>query len=690
MHACTAILGQHRKGAFGQSADLIATELASHFEASNDTIKTIEFYGLAGESALKRHATVEAIRHFEEALNLLPRVWVQRTRDELELRFCMAIGAARMISEGHTSMAMKEYYERASLIAERLDLPEELHYSYYGLHMYHFVRANHREALHLGRQCLANARKAGRARLLVESHTAVGNVHTLCGDFHLAREELEAGQAAFSGPLSNETLFHSVPDSLMVCRTYLSRVYWYTGQPDKALKMSESCVETARMLRHPYSLCFVMFFSVLVLFRRGDFEEAFTRAVEAVDYSDEYQFPIWSDLGRVLLGAIAVQRGEVKWGMKLMKKGLRRREKSKALIGTCQTLCWLNGAYWISGDIKQALKTVEKALDLVEVSGEHGYEAELIRQKGEFLLRRGGGDELEAEVEGLFERAIQIAHRQGALSWELRAVSSLARLLKRQGRVEAALDRLQATYDRIEEGFSTMDVQMATRLIRELGGRVHEGLEVIDSIALDPQVSDSTKVEEEKPYLFKLEGDFWRIDFLSSSCHIKNSKGMQYLAMLLSHPSEELHSVRLVQGNVDVDKPDAVPVGLEVGTFSDAGELLDQRAKREYRERLNELKLELEEARAFHDEGRTEILEEELDALTRALARATGLGGRSRKVGNPSERARVNVTRAIRSALKRISVGHPEAGKHLDLTIKTGNFCSYNPDPLAQIRWKTA
>ena len=687
-------IGEHREGVYGDRADSIASELATHFEAGNDPLRTIEFYGLAGESALRRNATNEAVRHFEEALGLLSRVENENKREELELYYCMAIGTTRMCSEGHTSPAVKEYYERAVKIAERLNLSEELHLSYYGLHMYHFVSANHQEALHLGRQCLANARKTNNARLITEAYTAIGNVHTLCGDFLLAGEELEAGLAAFDEDASEVTLFHSVHDSRMVCLSYLSRVHWYLGNADKALKLSERCIEIGRSLRHPHSLCFALFFSVIVLFRRGEFESALARAAETVDYADEYQFPIWSNLGRIFQGVVSVHLGDKEWGIALIRRGIEARSQSGAHVGTCQTLCLLIEALIVSGQYEEGLERVNEALELVEESREHGYEAELVRQKGELLLKSGKRTSGGENAEKLFRKAMLIAHRQQAYGWELRAATSLAKLLRDEGKPTDALSVIDEVYDRMNEGHSTRDAVIAQNLISELGGSIRlspENKPQSNQEQNDRSVSAAAEGKDPNTYRFQLKGDFWSVNFKNETCHIQSTRGMEYLSLILSRPNEEIHALRLVQGNVEEPAtPTSLLEELPAQHLSDAGDLLDSRAKNEYRNRLTELREELEEARAFNDEGRIEVVEEEIEAISKALSSAIGLGGRSRKAGSPSERARVNVTRAIKTALKRITEAHPAAGDHLIRTVKTGNFCSYNPDPLARIIWKTS
>jgi non-specific serine/threonine protein kinase len=122
--------------------------------------------------------------------------------------------------------------------------------------------------------------------------------------------------------------------------------------------------------------------------------------------------------------------------------------------------------------------------------------------------------------------------------------------------------------------------------------------------------------------------------------------------------------------------------------FSDAGAILDPQARAAYKQRLSELREELAEAQCFHDLGRSEQLATEIDFLTHHLASVVGLGGRTRRMGSPAERARVNVTRAVKNALRKITEHHPALGQHLATTIKTGVYCSYTPDTRLPVMWR--
>jgi class 3 adenylate cyclase len=188
--------------------------------------------------------------------------------------------------------------------------------------------------------------------------------------------------------------------------------------------------------------------------------------------------------------------------------------------------------------------------------------------------------------------------------------------------------------------------------------------------------------------LFRREGDYWTVAFGGKVVRMRDAKGLGYLARLLRDPHREFHVLDLLVGDAPRANATAREDGLVTAT-ADAGAVLDEPAKRAYRERIAELEAETEEARRWNDLERIARAEGELDALTRELARALGLGGRDRRAASDSERARVSVTKAVRGAVRRLEDQHPELGRHLSLAVRTGTFCAYDPDPRVPVTWDT-
>jgi hypothetical protein len=163
---------------------------------------------------------------------------------------------------------------------------------------------------------------------------------------------------------------------------------------------------------------------------------------------------------------------------------------------------------------------------------------------------------------------------------------------------------------------------------------------------------------------------------------------MQYLARLLADPGREIHVLDLAgERSRGSDSRSAAAEDLSSAGLGDAGAVLDAQAKAEYRQRVEGLRAEIAEAESWHDPERASRAREELEFLAREISGAVGLGGRDRKAASASERARLSVTRAIRSAMSRLSGLDPQLGAHLDATIRTGTYCVYNPDPRVPVRW---
>src|SRR5262249_31760873 len=170
--------------------------------------------------------------------------------------------------------------------------------------------------------------------------------------------------------------------------------------------------------------------------------------------------------------------------------------------------------------------------------------------------------------------------------------------------------------------------------------------------------------------IFRQEGEYWTIGYGGHVVRLKATKGVAYLAFLLRHPGAECHVLAVVGGST-IQSPEDHPnqslsglphgaqhldrAGSHIGDLSHAGEMLDEHAKAAYRRRLAELRETLADTQQRGHIERAERVEQEIGALTKELARAVGLGGRNRRAGSASERARQSVSKAIKGAVDRLA-----------------------------------
>jgi pSer/pThr/pTyr-binding forkhead associated (FHA) protein len=186
---------------------------------------------------------------------------------------------------------------------------------------------------------------------------------------------------------------------------------------------------------------------------------------------------------------------------------------------------------------------------------------------------------------------------------------------------------------------------------------------------------------------FIREGEFWSLTYEGVVARLKDTKGLRDMARLLATPGREVAAVEFARGElVDVARRGATVGELGLGVEGDVGEALDAEARTQYRARLSDLEEEIASAEADNDPERASRAREEREFVLGELGAAVGLGGRSRRVLDPAERARKAVTGRIRDAISHIEAAHPQLGRHLRRSVRTGSFCVY--DPLEPTNWR--
>jgi len=191
---------------------------------------------------------------------------------------------------------------------------------------------------------------------------------------------------------------------------------------------------------------------------------------------------------------------------------------------------------------------------------------------------------------------------------------------------------------------------------------------------------------------FRKQGDYWPISYEGRQFNLRDLKGLRYIAYLLRHPEREfpvLDLVAVVEGTRQQSEAGAyahmttdqlAEEGLTVSEGAHSEPLLDAQARAEYQTAIRELQEEIDEAERNNDVDRAANLKEERDSIIEYLRTASGLGGRERGAPSPAERARINVTKQIGSALDKIEKEHGLLGRHLRNSIRTGAFCIYSPE----------
>jgi predicted ATPase len=280
------------------------------------------------------------------------------------------------------------------------------------------------------------------------------------GDQSSARRRLEQMLAHYQ-PAAQRLHIISFPlDPQVMARTILARVLWLQGLPDQAVRAAESSIEDARAANHGVSFCYALALGACpIALWVGDLAAAAHYTRMLLDHSRRCSLPLWSALGSRFQSVVDIKAGDLDTGLRLSRTVLDEIAKPDVRLRFFIGLGELAEALGHAGQISDGLAVIEEALAWVE-SGEGWAISEVLRIKGELVLLQGAAGAA-AAAEDHFRQALDWARRQDALSWELRAATSLARLMGDHGRSAEATALLQPVYARFTEGFDTTDLKAA-------------------------------------------------------------------------------------------------------------------------------------------------------------------------------------------------------------------------------------
>jgi predicted ATPase len=197
-----------------------------------------------------------------------------------------------------------------------------------------------------------------------------------------------------------------------------------------------------------------------------------------LDHSTRHALPLWHAWGRSHQGVLVIRRGDVVTGLRLLRAGFDELGEARSALRFTHFLGHIAEALGRAGQIAGGLTAIEQALAWTERTEERWRIAELLRIKGELLLLQDAPGAA-AAAEDHFRQALDWARRQDALTFELRAATSLARLWRDQNRSTEAVALLAPIYNRFTEGFDTANLKTAKALIDSLPPRAGARRDVV-------------------------------------------------------------------------------------------------------------------------------------------------------------------------------------------------------------------
>jgi predicted ATPase len=451
--------------------ELVETQpelVARHCTHAGLTERAIEYWLRAGQRALQRSASHEAIRHFGEGLRLLATLPDTRERQqrELQLRALQSLGLIAV--EGYGAEGVQQSYARARELCRNLGQPPETFPVLLGLWSFYMVRSERKPTCEVSQELLEAAHRSGddSARLEAELAAAITafwqGLHTAASE-HSARV-LELYDVKRHGA---HALFYG-QDPAAYAHVFAAMSLWCLGHPDQARARASAACAVAENIGHPFTKVGAECFASMVHIFCGEFDAALGLATKALTVSTEQGFAMWEASAIQWVGVALMGLDRLEEGIERLREGTEKYLATGASVHVSVHFAFLARGLWGLGRRSEGLDAVEHGLSLAYTNLDRYWEPELHRVKGELLLL---DDADTTSAEQCFEKAIAIAREQEAKSLELRAAMSLARLWNEQDRRADALGLLSPLYGWFAEGLDTKDLRDARALLEGLGGR---------------------------------------------------------------------------------------------------------------------------------------------------------------------------------------------------------------------------
>jgi class 3 adenylate cyclase/predicted ATPase len=438
--------------------------IAQHCENAALNEKAAEYWLKAGQLSIARSAMSEAVTQLQKGLVQLAGLPETTWRQQQELGLQIALGAALIATRGYAAPEVHEAYVRAGVLTNQISVPEQLLPVLYGRCVFHIVRSEYKLALPLAEQIMKVSKACGSRAWELYGDLVRGIVLVFLGEFMGARSVFEENRE-LNDP-AHRAVYGSViaEDPYAVMVGYLAQTLTYLGYMDQGRSRMGQALSEARRLDHPHTLAFVLCWACIVHKATNSPVEVAQYAEEFVAVATEHGFPLWLGFGIFYRGWSLAMLEEPRRGLPFLTDALRIIRATGAVISTPFVLVGLGEAYLNLDQPVEGLNCIAEAEEIVAATNERYWEAELYRVRGDLLIVSGD----RSAAEQCFHRALDVARRQRAKTFELRATTSLARLWRDEGKRTEACDLLAPICGWFTEGFDTPVLQEAKALLDQL------------------------------------------------------------------------------------------------------------------------------------------------------------------------------------------------------------------------------
>ncbi len=424
-------------------ADTAAAEpeaLAYHFTQAGMTEAAIEWWGKAGDQALRRSAFQEAIAHLGKAIEMADKsagTTPQTTTPEVaRARLQTSFGIALLAARGDCAPETTTAFARAQELAAAVDDPMERLSANYGLWVGYLSRGEVGPLRAIAEVVLRDIEGKPPSAEAAVAHRLAGTTEWYLGNFELARAHLEQTLAMFDPQRDHHLTYRFGRDTGVSAMVFMALTLWPLGETDRACRIGEEMLARAVASGHMLTTVYGHFQCALLHVARRDAATTAPLADAVVKLAREHGMALYSAYGEFLQPWARWHLGDREGGLDAMRRGVAACHGMGNLVYTTLLETALAEAEAEAGEIEAALASIDHTVALTERTGQRWNEADTHRARGEILLKRDASSA--APAEEAFVTAIAIAQQQKAKTFELRAALSLAKLYQSTNRATDA------------------------------------------------------------------------------------------------------------------------------------------------------------------------------------------------------------------------------------------------------------
>jgi predicted ATPase/class 3 adenylate cyclase len=473
--AYNAVLRERRAELHGRIARTLAADfpevlenqpelIAQHCTEAGLDEEAVEFWREAGELAIARSASHEAVAHLQSALDILARFPESRHRDKTELGLQTSLGGALIGARGFAAPETGRAFARAWELCQRVGDGDRLCPVLFGRWVYHVSRAELEASLSVAGDLLRFAEEQADPVARLIAHRALANSQFFIGDLGATRAHAEQALASDQTARRPGLAARYAADPFVVSEYFLAHALLRMGYPDSARPHAAKALARARELGHVLTMAQALHHDCLFHLLAREMVAVRRQADALLGIADEHRLPFWQGLGRIFRGRALAESGQAGRGRDELLSGLAAYRATEGTLYLPYALALWGDTCRTLGDLEAGLDAAAEARRVIEATGTRGFEAHVLRVEGD--LHRAKGDP-DAAVDCL-QRALAIARRQQARLSELRAAISLAELWHASGKRSEAYDLLAPLYAWFTEGLQSADLRAAAALLDQL------------------------------------------------------------------------------------------------------------------------------------------------------------------------------------------------------------------------------